>query len=394
VGARWGQRDDLSPSGPDDPPGVPDQEIAAFHADPPVTAPLDGRPTPLLLQGQDYRFRTPTSCLDFQEHVYRQGMVDEGDGGPEPCVLVLARSADMEMNELSIGLAERGVRMARIDIDRCLDLGLTIHTDTPLIELDRWLLRPVLVWRRHFELAALPVDPRTLVGAYTVDQWRAVGDWLTSRSDWAQVNPARSAAHLDRLSQLADAQAFGLRVPRTAVTTRPGRNRPGGGRCIVKSSGRHLLEPRPGLQHGLFPRPLETSRTSDTPEPAPVIVQEYLPAETEIRAFLVGDRCIAYQVDKLDPAQLWSDPDAVLVRRVDVTPSLVQRLRALARHWRLQVAAVDLMVVQGEYVFLEVNVNCDWRWFEHRAGSTEVSEAVHDWVAARFAELNRADRRQ
>jgi hypothetical protein len=397
VNARRGQGEDLSSAGHDIAQVSPDgaeREIDAFHAEPPVTAPLDGRPTPLLLQGQDYRFRTPASCLDFQEHVYRRGMVDEGDGEPEPCVLVLARSADMEMNELSIALAERGIRMARIDVDRCLDLGLTIHTDTPLIELDRWLLRPVLVWRRHFELAALPVDPRTLVGAYTMDQWRAVADWLASRSDWAHVNPARSSVHLDRLTQLADAHAFGLRIPRTAVTTRPGRNRPGGGRCIVKSSGRHLLEPRPGLQHGLFPRPLETSRTSDTPEPAPVIVQEHLPAETEIRVFLVGDECIAYRVDKLDPAQLWSDPDAVLVRRIDVAPILLQRLQALARHWRLQVAAVDLMVVQGEYVFLEVNVNCDWRWFEHRAGSTEVSDAVHDWVAGRFTELTRADRRR
>ena len=39
----------------------------------------------------------------------------------------------MEMNELSIALAERGIRLARIDVDRCLDLALTIYTDTPLI---------------------------------------------------------------------------------------------------------------------------------------------------------------------------------------------------------------------------------------------------------------------
>ncbi|HUQ60182.1 MAG TPA: hypothetical protein VM306_31395, partial [Lentzea sp.] len=67
---------------------------------------------PLLLQGQDYLFRSPPKCLDFQEQVHRLGMVDEGDGNPQPCVLVLARAADMEMNELSIALAERGIRMA------------------------------------------------------------------------------------------------------------------------------------------------------------------------------------------------------------------------------------------------------------------------------------------
>jgi len=43
--------------------------------------------------------------------------------------------------------------------------------------------------------------------------------------------------------------------------------------------------------------------------------------------------------------------------------------------------------VEGEPVFIEVNVNCDWRWFEHRSGGADVSAAVHDWVAGRFAEL-------
>lgn len=354
---------------------------------PPPEAVRPVKPTPLLLQGQDYIFRSPAKNLDFQEQVHRLGMVDEGDGSPVPCVLVLARAADMEMNALSIALAERGIRMARVDADRCVDLPLTVYTDAPLLELDRWLLRPMLVWRRHFELSALQVEPGTLAGAYAVDQWGAVANWLSTRGDWAHVNPARATAHLDRLTQLSDAASFGLAVPRTAVTTRPGRTRPGGGRCIVKTTGRHLLEPRPGMQHGLFPRPLETSRSGDVPESAPVIVQEYVPSDTELRVFVVGERTLAFQVDKLDPAQLWVDPEAVRVTPVDVPARLSDRLLALARHWRLQVAAFDLLVSGGDHVFLEVNVNCDWRWFEHRAQDERVSEAVHEWVAARFKEL-------
>ncbi|MEU5691620.1 hypothetical protein [Actinosynnema sp. NPDC020468] len=350
----------------------------------PPEAAKQAKPTPLLLQGQDYSFRSQPRCLDFQEQVHRLGMVEENDGSPVPCVLVLARSADMEMNELSIALAERGIRMARVDADRCVDLPLTVYTDAPLLELDRWLLRPVLVWRRHFELSALPVEPGTLAAAYATDQWGAVANWLGSRADFGHVN---AVCDLDRLTQLSDAAAFGLTVPRTTVTTLPGRTRPGGGHCIVKTSGRHLLEPRPGVQHGLFPRPLETSRTGKAPESAPVIVQQYVPSETELRVFVVGERCLAFQVDKLDPAQLWVDPEAVRVAPVEVPAALTDRLLALAAHWRLRVAAFDLLVAGGDHVFLEVNVNCDWRWFEHRAEDDRVSAAVHAWVAERFEEL-------
>jgi hypothetical protein len=345
------------------------------------------RPTPMLLQGQDYFFRSSDTPLDFQERMFRADLVADAPGDPVPCVLVLARAADMEMNELSLALAEHDIRMVRIDADRCLDLALTIYTDTPLIEFQRWLLRPVMVWRRHFDIAALPVDPTTVHGAYVREQWDAVANWLACRDDWAQVNAVRTTEHLDRLTQLQGAADVGLRVPRTAVTTMPGRSRPGGGRCIVKTAGHHLLEPEPGALRGLFPQPLDIRRTSEAREPAPVMVQQYLDADRELRVFVIGDRAIGFRVQKLDPAQLWVDPDSVVVERAEVPDDLVDRLLALCRRWRLDVAGFDLLGVGADWVFLEVNVNCDWRWFEHRADCTEVSTAVHDWVRSRFAEL-------
>ena len=356
-----------------------------------MTARPISRATPLLLRDQEYVFRAPALALDFQERIHRLELVDDNASGePDPCVLVLARSADMEMNELSIALAERGVRMARIDVDRCVDVSLTVYPDAPLIELDRWMLRPLLLWRRHFELAALPVDPGTLYGAYVIDQWASVAQWLSHRTDWAQVNAPATSGRLDRLTQMTDARAFGLDIPRTVVTTRPARHRPGGGPCVVKTTGRHLVEPSSGVQHGLFPRPLDPRLAGGAgaeAEPAPVIVQQYLAAEYELRVFVVGEELIAYRVDKLDPAQLWVDPDAVEVRRVELPGGLADKLGALARYWRLDVAAFDLLVRGAETVFLEVNVNCDWRWFELRSGTPDVSDAVAAWVADRFRQL-------
>ncbi|WP_433871383.1 ATP-grasp domain-containing protein [Saccharopolyspora sp. CA-218241] len=339
-------------------------------------------PVPLLLQGQDYAYRSATTGLDFQERMFAADLVADAPGDPVPCVLVLARAADMEMNALSLALAEHDVRMVRIDADRCLDLALTVYHDAPLLELGRWLLRPILVWERHFDLTALPVDPTTAHGAYVREQWAAVSGWLTSRADWEHINPTRG---LDRMTQLRDARAFGLPVPRSVVTTMPGRSRPGGGRCVVKTAGRHLLEPRPGALRGLFPRPLDVRRSGAGREPAPVLVQEHLDAEHELRVFAVDDRLIAYRVRKLDPAQLWVDPEAVTVEPVEVPDALAAKLRALRRHWRLHVAAFDLLRVADDWYFLEVNVNCDWRWFEERAGGTEVSDAVHRSVRERFA---------
>ncbi|HEX5115891.1 MAG TPA: hypothetical protein VFW65_11900 [Pseudonocardiaceae bacterium] len=338
--------------------------------------------TPLLLQGQGYAFRAPVTTIDVPTQV-NPGLAD--DGSPQPCVLVLARSTDVEVTELTTTLAQRGVRVVRIDADRCLDVSLTVYPDAPLVELDHAMLRPLLVWRRHFELAALPVDPGTLYGAYVVDQWRSVADWITARTDWCGVNAGRP---VDRLSQLADAARFGLAVPRTVVTTQPARHRPGGGTCVVKTSGRHLVEPVSGRQHGLFPQPLDPRLGGGRPEPAPVIVQQYLPSDHELRVFVVGERVIGYQVDRLDPTgQLRLDPTGVRVSEVPVDPALGGTLRALARYWRLDVVAFDLLVRDGTPTFLAAGPHCDWRWCEHLAGAPTVSAAVADWVAGRFEEL-------
>ncbi|WP_235874757.1 ATP-grasp domain-containing protein [Saccharopolyspora aridisoli] len=346
------------------------------------------RPTPVLLQRQDYFVRAPGTPLDFQERMYQAGLVEEEPGDPVPCVLVLSRASDMEMNELSLALAEHDVRMVRIDADRCLDLPLTVHADTPLIEFQRWLLRPVLIWRRHFDMTAVPVDPATVYGAYVREQWYAVGNWLTARDDWDRVNTGPHGGVLDRLTQLQGAASVGLRVPRTSVTTMPGRSRPGGAQCIVKAAGHHMLEPEPGALRGLFPQPLDIRRTGgEVREPAPVLVQQYLDADEELRVFVVGERAIGFRVSKLDPAQLWVDPESVVVEPVGVPGALAGRLLRLCERWQLDVAGFDLLRVGDEWVFLEVNVNCDWRWFEQRADSKDVSGAVHDWVRSRFDEL-------
>ena len=48
----------------------------------------------------------------------------------------------------------------------------------------------------------------------------------------------------------------------------------------------------------------------------------------------------------------------------------------LATAFRLHCGAFDFLVCDSEPVFLEVNPGGDWRWIEHKIGSSRVSEAA------------------
>jgi glutathione synthase/RimK-type ligase-like ATP-grasp enzyme len=126
-------------------------------------------------------------------------------------------------------------------------------------------------------------------------------------------------------------------------------------------------------------------------EPAPVIVQEFLPSNRELRIYLVGRELITYAIEKPSPESLWSGDREVRAREVPTPPGLERPIVRLAETWELDVAAFDVLDTADGYVFLEVNVACDWLWSERLAGAAApVSQRVTELVAARFDAPDRA----
>jgi hypothetical protein len=342
---------------------------------------------PLLMRMNSYSCALSDRTLDFQQRMFDFGVRPVASDAPAvPCVLVLSRAADREMDALSLRLAADGVRLVRIDSDRSEAVPVCVPGDGR-IEVAGEPFAPRVLWLRHFDLTAIPGAASGGYGGYVTGQWEAFLAWAVANPAWRLVN--RPARDLDRLTQLDGARAAGLTVPRTVLTTEPRRSLatlgdPAGG-YVLKPVGSHWLEPEPGSLRSLFPRRVSRGDLlAGGPEPAPTLVQEFVESDHELRIFVVGDEVIAYRVDKASAEDLWTDPDSVRVTPVDPPARLVPVLRRLSASWGLDVAAYDLLVAGDDHVFLEVNVTGDWLWFESRAGSDAVSEAVLRHVRAVF----------
>ncbi|TQC43048.1 hypothetical protein EEB14_45300 [Rhodococcus sp. WS4] len=338
---------------------------------------------PLLLRTAPRYFTAPATSLDIQSRI---GRPDGSPADANPCVVVLTRAVDREMDELSLWLAAHGTATVRIDTDRCSDTDVRWDPVTGILDWDGDRLRPQVCWLRYFDPEAATISGHDdSVAHYAREQWAAWASTMMGHDSARRINPRARTGVPDRITQLRAARAVGLRTPATVVTSRlmsalPAI--PGTGDLLVKALGRHKIETEPGYLRGVFPQRVGRAAVAaeTAVEPAPVMVQEYLPSDGEFRIYVVGGRLIAYRVTRPTPDALWTTPSAVAVEPCDVDPALAQALRRLTTRFDLDIAAFDLLDTPEGPVFLEVNPECDWLWADHAAGTTATSAAVRELV--------------
>ena len=291
--------------------------------------------------------------LSHPEDDHARGVVTELGRRRYPATIVDSSQFPIRTS-LSQTFSTSGVRVEYSGGGRCVDLGNCRAA---------WWRRP-LPHTLHDEL-----DPGVMSFAYTECHEAFVGALALLNLRW--VNPPHfdERAHHKPL-QLATALRVGLAVPRTLVTNDPDEARRfvaelGCARTIYKTflaTEEHWRETR--LLRDAELQQLEAVRL------APVIFQEYVPADADVRVTIIGDQLFAtairadidgYSVDyRMDMAAASFAPTAL-------PEGVVDQLRVFMKTLGLVYGAVDMRrTPDGRYVFLEVNPAGEWRFVEER----------------------------
>src|SRR5262249_6133530 len=210
------------------------------------------------------------------------------------------------------------------------------------------------------------------------------------RSDaWATLPVrSRSASPENKLHQLSVAARCGFTLPRTLVTNSPERfldfYEACGGNLISKRAVN--LAPMVG---GVATRPYTVSmRRRDAADArairhAPVIFQEKVPKRVEVRVTVVGSRVFAAEIQSQGSYRQVTDwrhyPELGQSRFYAphrLPAAVEQRCRDVVAALGLSFGAIDLILTpDGEYVFLEVNINGQWAYIEDMLG-LPISDAI------------------
>jgi hypothetical protein len=321
----------------------------------------------------DFGFTRLPYVLDARK-ARRSTIAVSGDGRITRGVMLLSRAHDSELDAVAALLSRANVPHLRVNADHLHDDEVFLDPATGQVSLNGALMAPTVTWIRHFAATAIPRSGQPVADRFSGESWMAAASLLAAMSGVTIAAGRPSVA-----VQLRLAAQLGVLVPRTVVTNDLAwaRRTIGSRRLVVKAAHQHFVEAEPGLLSGLFPAVMDRERLNGrTAHGAPVIVQEYVEHDIELRVYRVGGQLECFEVSKASPADPWLAPDQVTARLVATPPGVARDVRRLAAAMSLRFAAFDFLLRDGRSTFLEANPDGDWRWLEAKAGQWPVTAAA------------------
>ena len=239
-------------------------------------------------------------------------------------------------------------------------------------------------WRRPQGVDLSQIrDPN--VHTFTAGEWdEAVhGLWQLIDAPWMNP-PAKDSVAARKLLQLQVARDLGLTIPRTIATSDPDEARrfldrePGAMTIFKTFSCTFQIWRETRLVRAAERDQLESVRL------APVIFQEYVPADVDLRVTIVGDSVFAAAIHSADtdyPVDFRMSIGQARVVATELPPEISELLLAMMNRLGIVYGAFDLRrTPAGEYVFLEVNTAGEFMFIEERTGQP-ITEALAGWLA-------------
>lgn len=219
---------------------------------------------------------------------------------------------------------------------------------------------------------------------FTANEWHEAtnGMWQLLNMPWMN-HPVRDEVASRKALQLRVANQVGLRVPSTLITSDPDHAREfvaslGIGNVVYKTfSCTHQVWRETRLLRE------EDLTLLDSLRLAPVIFQEYVPGEIDLRITAVGDRMFP-AVIRAPEGETRVDFRMRVGRSTmeafELDSRIEDKLHSLMETLGLVYGAIDMRVTpHGEYFFLEVNTAGEFLFVEDRTRQP-ISRAVADWL--------------
>lgn len=306
-------------------------------------------------------------------------------------IVIVSHPGDSHATEVARILERQGARVLLIDTGRYpSDMHINIQhgengrsgVDVNMSDGRCWDLTDARAvwWRRPRPIALHPELDNEEGREFAFGECHAGlrGLWSCLDAHWVN-DPEKDEVAGRKAFQLKVASRVGLRIPRTLMTNSPDRARE-----FVRQEGPAGTIYKAFLATESSWR--ETRRLKldeldliDAVQFAPVIFQEYIRANVDLRITVIGNEIFPIEVRSETSAYAFDyrmNLGQAVFRPHTLPASVEGSLRELMRELGLVYGAIDMRwTPEGEYVFLEVNPSGQWQFVAERAG-VPISDAM------------------
>ncbi len=305
-------------------------------------------------------------------------------------ILILSHDTDVTATDVATALAARGATSRLVDPGRIPgsgQLGMhysstgalrrTLRFGTEQVAMDDvrciWTRRP-----RTYQVPPVVTDEEHRTWCAASAREAMAGFWETGAVRWVPAMPAVDRIAHSKPRQLQVAASHGFRIPRTYI----GNDiddflafvEACDGQVITKTLWPYDLH-RDGAKHQLYTQRIQRRHLQDVAalKFAPVIAQEWLDKAVELRVTVIAPHVFGAEIrsqavrgTRLDWRRRATEAEHAPHRLPD---DVARRCAAVTRALGCCFGAIDLILTPaGEYVFLEINPNGEWRWVEDATG--------------------------
>ena len=294
-------------------------------------------------------------------------------------VLVVSNSEDETVDYLCMRMKDSGVQFTRINTEMAASM-CSVFVSPKRVVLDVYesslsATDVQVVWYRRPKPLTKSSSGNGYDEAFATAEWTAALEGFLAyipATRWIN-HPSRIMNASSKLEQLTRAGQHGLTVPPWLCTT----SREEALSFFEEQDGRIVAKP---LYCGYIERETPNSDTviytsrvsrehlgsSSSQLGAPTLFQREVTGGVDVRVTIVDDDVIAVRLSK--------DGGEVDIRRNNMVgvrysgqgvPNQVKEaLHSLVRSYGLRFAAIDMMLYQDEWLFLEINPNGQWAWLD------------------------------
>lgn len=287
-------------------------------------------------------------------------------------ILIVSESDDAHADVIEQELLDRRVNTDRLNIDTVANQNGSWNISQNICSWSESSYSTV--WYRARTPA--PHIPYELNQAYTDLETSGFVHALMARHSLARwVNPLPSLQFARvKIEQLIRAKSIGLTVPESVVTNdgeiiRTFYNQHAGQIVAKPLQAQVIFAGKESFVFGT--RQVQAFEINELASGVPVLLQEAIITDTEVRAVVFGSQVHAFKITKLQEKEdIKQVSDSDLQHELYKLTSLVEeRLLTLVKGYNLEFAACDfLLKPTGELVFLELNPNGQWLWLQYATG--------------------------